>query len=506
MGVSLSNDDDYQAIIKITGRDNIPPNPERTKEAFARVGYQLGEAIADLIDNSIDAGAQDVLVRFLYGAKGIRRIFIADNGKGMSDTKLRDAMRFGSTITHSDRDLGKYGIGLKSASLSHCRTFSVITRDSTKQVSGRRWSNDAINKDWECGRLDPAGCRALMAAPFGPVAFEPSGTIVVWEDLIGFGSGQSKPDEIVNRAISSLSKDLGLVFHRHLKSGKIRIHLDCVVTGNHQGAVVQSVKPLDPFSYAKSGASNYPRTLIATLEGGDTIKLHAHIWPAKSNEEGYRLGGGKVAARQGFYFYRNDRLIQAGGWNGFRDDDAEPHLSLARVAVDLPPGIDVSIQKNKVERIPGDFVKSIRQSSDGEVTFPSYIKAAEKAYRTKGKATDHSDYPLVPKKGVSAEVQKVAQQYLSPESRRVREVDFRWGKLAAGTVVHVDRERQQIVLNELYRKPILAGKQASKNDAPMVKMLLFMLLSDYFDYQALTKARVEYLEALNLLLLKSIDG
>jgi HSP90 family molecular chaperone len=118
-----------------------PPNPERTKDAIARIGYSLEESIADLIDNSLDAQATDVLIRFIYDRKNIHRIFVVDNGHGMREETLRRAMQFGSTLRHEKTDLGKYGIGLKSASLSQCNQFSVISRVD-KEVSGRRWSSD----------------------------------------------------------------------------------------------------------------------------------------------------------------------------------------------------------------------------------------------------------------------------------------------------------------------------------------------------------------------------
>src|SRR4051794_35492511 len=91
---------DYIWKIDTKGVESTPPDPERTKDAFSRIGYSLEEAIADLVDNSIDAGAKDVLVRFLYDRKSIRRVFIVDNGRGMREETLRDAMRFGSTLKH----------------------------------------------------------------------------------------------------------------------------------------------------------------------------------------------------------------------------------------------------------------------------------------------------------------------------------------------------------------------------------------------------------------------
>src|SRR5262245_16860639 len=114
---------DYLTSIPTSGTEKTPPNPARTKMAFARVGYSLAEAVADLIDKSIDANASDVLVRLLYDRQGVHRVFIADNGKGMSESVLSKAMQFGSTVQHQPKDLGHYGIGLKAASFSQAATF-----------------------------------------------------------------------------------------------------------------------------------------------------------------------------------------------------------------------------------------------------------------------------------------------------------------------------------------------------------------------------------------------
>lgn len=495
---------DYLSPIETSGTEKTPPNPARTKMAFARVGYSLVEAIADLIDNSVDAKAGTVLVRFLYDKKGVQRIFIADDGKGMSEDVLSHAMQFGSTLPHRAKDLGQYGIGLKAASFSQCSTFSVISND-VREISGRRWTNASFERDWLCEKLAESGCRQLLLAPWSGLKLNQKGTIVVWDDLTGLKSGQSTPEETVNRALSELSNHLGLVFHRFLSSETLKILLDVQFVGKRESPSSQEVKPLDPFSYAKSGAIGYPKKFEVELGGDTRVDLNAHIWPPRSNEPAYRLGGGKVASRQGFYFYRNDRLIQAGGWNGYRDDDAEPHLSLARIAVDLPQNIDVSIQKDKVETLPRGFIDAVRQAAVGSIRFPDFIKKAQEVYRTRGRATDGSDFPLVPGRGLSKPLREAARKITAPGESRVRTIDFRWANLDAGTVFEIDRQRRRIVLNELYRKSILAGKRRSENDAQIFKAMLFLLVRDYFDFQAMTKARLEYLEGCNQLLLRSLN-
>lgn len=503
-----SLDSDYTLQIQTSGVESNPPNPERTKDAFSRIGYSLEEAVADLIDNSIDAGAADVLVRLVYDRKNIHRIFIVDNGHGMKEDILRQAMKFGSTLKHDKTDLGKYGIGLKAASLSQCEQFAVITR-SGSELSGRRWSTQSFQKDWLCEKLDQNGCAILMAASWGDLDLRKSGTIVMWEKLTCLQTGELGTSETVNKAISGLSKHLGLVFHRFLeKKNGLRIHLDSQYAGHKDSSIAQPVPPLNPFSYTASGARNYPKDFRIKLEGVGNLDLAAHIWPPKSRDEGYTLGGGKISSRQGFYFYRNDRLIQAGGWNGYRNDDAEPHVSLARVAVDIPPGaeghFDVMVQKSKVSP-PRDFVEAVRNAASGSIKFSDYVAKAIEAYRQKG-AAEEDDFPLVPWDGLSPKARDKAWEVLAPDERRVRKVGFAWKPLDRDVVFELDRERRKIVLNELHRKAILGGARRSKNDAGLFKATIFLLVQEYFDYQQTTKKRREFLDSCNKLLLHCLDG
>lgn len=496
----------YLAEIPTVGTVEIPANPAGTKMAFARVGYSLEPAIADLIDNSIDAQASDVLVRLVYDRKGVHRVFIVDNGRGMSETLLTQAMQFGAELPHQPKDLGKYGIGLKAASLSQCKVFSVITC-SHGNISGRRWSSESVggDGDWNCDKLSLPACREMIAAPWATLNLRKSGTIVIWDELTGFKSGQSSPEDTVNRAIDSLTAHLGMVFHRFLSKKKIRIFLSSQFAGREQSKVIQPVEALNPFSYPKSGAQGFPKTFALSLEGVGKITLDAHIWPPRSKEPGYKLGRGKTAARQGFYFYRHNRLIQAGGWNGYRDDDAEPHLSLARVSVELPSSIDVSIQKDKVDNLPRDFIDAVRNASSGSTRFPDFIKKAGDVYRKKSSKSEQQDFPLVPRRGFTKSTQVAAQKYVAFDEGRTRKVDFRWKRLEAGKIFEIDRDRRRISLNELYRTAILSGRRRSQNDAQLFKIMLFLLIKDYLDYSAMTKTRIETLDNYNQLLLRSLD-
>ena len=499
------NEQDYVLSAKAHGTEKTPPDSARVKEAFSRVGYALEESVADLIDNCIDAKASEVLVRFVHDAKQVQRIVIADNGNGMIEDVLREAMRFGSTLRHKSDDLGKYGIGLKAASFSQCDELSVVTRKAGK-ASGRRWSSASFGKDWLCEILEADDCSILLGAEWAGLDLRSAGTLVIWDKLSCLKvDGETSAAEAVEDAIGTLANHLGLVFHRFLDDGSIRIRIDSQLSTRPATDVVHQVEALDPFAYSQAGASNYPKRFSVSIDGVGEIDLHAHIWPKKSREQGFRLGGGKVSARQGFYFYRNNRLIQAGGWNGVRRDDAEPHLSLARVTIDLPAGIngfDVSIQKTKVN-VPQGFIDATQEAESGSTKFTDYIAKADEVYRAKGGEGD-DDFPLVPWQGLSGPARETARQTLARGEKRVRKVSFEWDDLDRGLVFEIDVDQRRIKLNEAYRKSLLNGGRRSKTDAQVIKTLIFFLVRNSFDKKLISRKLREEIEAYNQILLRCL--
>ena len=244
-------------------------------------------------------------------------------------------MRFGSRTEKSERALGKYGIGLKAASLSQAKIVTVLSKHKGRNV-GARWTFENIAKGWICQVLKTAQIAAFLADGMAPVGLRKSGTVVIWEELEHLAATKAGIDATIQQTIREVSHDIGLRFHRFIREKRLKVYLDVQTAGEPPTTIREEAAPLDPFDYPTSGREGYPKGFQVPLGPAGRLRIECHIWPAKSEEPGYKLGGGKVSARQGFYFYRNDRLIQAGGWNGCREDDNEPHLSLARVKVEPP--------------------------------------------------------------------------------------------------------------------------------------------------------------------------
>jgi hypothetical protein len=417
-------------------------------------------------------------------------------------------MTVGAKTGKTDASLGKYGIGLKSASLSQAKSFKVLSLRGGKGA-GRRWSLENIKNGWVCERLDGQAVAAFLSNSFGPISIKNSGTMVAWEELQHLKSSEVNIDSTITKAIKSILTELGLRFHRFLERNELNIFIDTQVIGQEESGIHLTVSPLNPFSYAVSGKEGYPKIFNIAIPNHGALCINAHIWPAKSNDSGYKLGGGKVSARQGFYFYRNDRLIQAGGWNGCREDDNEPHLSLARISVDLPPAFDSTFQLDVTKSTvvpPPEFVPAIGSATrTDKATFAKYVKDAQLAYRSQ-KKKDNATFKYVPGKGVPKTVRSVVEKTLWEKgSNSLKDIDFTWAALAPTVFVELDRLNRSVVLNSLYRSKVLNGSSASVNDAPLIKMLLFFLFHDELDRIASSAKYRDWLDKVNLALITTCN-
>jgi hypothetical protein len=493
--------------IRAIGAEEIPPDPRGMIAGVARYGYTLNDALADLIDNSLDAGARNVAARFVRDDQAVRRIVIADDGRGMDAAQLRSAMQFGVQLSHGRTALGKYGLGLKSASFSQCSAVSVLTRDTDGWVGGRRWTMTLIERGWICERLDPEDCSQLLEHDWLPARTSPTGTVVIWDELDRLRLGRSGVDAALRTFMKGLPIDLGIVFHRFLGDGRLSITLgsENVVAGAR--SATRTVEALDPFAHRQSGREGYPVTFGVHVGEGPPITLRAHIWPANSKDPAYRLGGGRIAERQGFYVYRNDRIVQGGGWNGWRQNDSEPHTSLARAALDLPPELDtrfrLDVKKSRLD-VPPEFITALDAARSGNTLLTDWIQAAVETYRSSDQRA-RRDAPTVLGRGLPARLQRFArrQENLTDVSA-AREVGFSWEALDDDHLFDVDRESGRILLNRELRSEILMGANASGADAPLVKTLLFLFLRAELDHQRSSAARRHKLDQANALLREAL--
>jgi len=299
-----------------------------------------------------------------------------------------------------------------------------------------------------------------------------------------------------------LQAHLGLFFHRFIEREQLKILLDQQVLGEQEHQICLEIEPLDPFGYRCSGSPDYPQTFEIRTNGLGTVRAVAHIWPPNSEDDEYRLEH-KAAARQGFYFYRNDRLIQAGGWNGLLQHETEPHNSLARVCIDLPPHLDgdfgLNVQKSAVIVPPGFTAAVTEAVSEQGHTFDAFRRTAQSVYRKQDRRANR-ELPLVPFRGLPVHLGYKARRLLYPGEEQVREVGFEWSDLDGEGLFEIDREHKRIRVNRRYRKQILKGSSPGAADVPLLKLLIFFLVEEDLDRERLPVARRRRLEQINALL------
>lgn len=464
------------AALEVEQTKTILPDAAGVFDAIARIGYEFEQAIADLVDNSIDADATEVLIRFFYDSRSVYSVAVIDNGHGMDGERADQAMAFGARTGKTDDDLGKYGMGLKSASFSQCRVLTVLSRKDGQTV-GRRWTAENVRKDWLCETIVRTPAERHLKVNSDRVNTSCHGTLVQWDELDELSHSVQRPAKTLEARFTQLSNHLGLVFHRFIEQGRIRIRMDSAdPDGGHRGPP-QQIKPLNPFPRYQ-GFPGYPRVFRFDYPGTGPLQCETHIWRRNATEAGFRLGGGRLAKRQGFYIYRNDRLIQPGGWNGLRND-AEVHTSLARVRFDVPPALDPvfkpTVQKSSVT-LPEGFVIALREGRSEDKTFTDFLSDAERAYRDL--PTGHNRDGLIPSSGMTRELTGRFEKILGPAVDDDDKVVFEWASLPDDEFFRVDPDTHTIVLNSAYRSSVLHGLRGSSGDAPVVKTLLMLLVKE----------------------------
>jgi hypothetical protein len=304
-------------------------------EALRGLGYNTQTALADIIDNSIAASASEVNIEFIW-AEQKSSVLCLDNGTGMTAAGLDRAMRLGDRSPLEERsakDLGRFGLGLKTASFSQCRRMTVATLGSDG-LHALRWDLDYLAASADDGwhlleGLHPGSEHYLERLS------SKTGTLVLWEELDRIVTQGVCVEDFLN-LVDKVEQHLGMVFHRYLEGKKPRLRI--LLNG-------QPVRPWDPFMTDHPGKPYNPP--IFQNPSRKDIKAECHVLPHKdmlTSAEFERLAGPEGwTAQQGFYIYRNERLLVAGSWLGLgtgRSWTKDEAHRLARIRLDIPNSSD----------------------------------------------------------------------------------------------------------------------------------------------------------------------
>lgn len=375
----------------------ITPSAARLTESLRDIGYDFPAAVADIVDNSIMAGASQVDVAIDFAGEE-SCVVIADDGEGMTSNGLLEALRYGSRRTYGRRDLGRYGLGLKTASLSQCRSVTVVTsrRTAAGTVVMRTLDLDLI-AEWDEWLVVEPPKDLVIARARERLASEP-GTVIIWRKLDRV-LPEKRPDggwarRRLEAMAAKTSEHLGIVFHRYLESAEA---LSLVITVNGQ-----KVQPWNPFAPSEPAQNELPMQRFEMTVGdvSGMVSLRRFVLPARdefsSHEQFERYSGPLNWNRQqGIYVYRADRLVQWGGWNGIRGIDE--HTKLARAALDFDTDLDsvfnINVSKMRVA-LPPQIRHMVERPINELCAYADdrYRKASRRAGGTQeppAPATDH---------------------------------------------------------------------------------------------------------------------
>lgn len=357
----------------------VIPSAKRLIHSLRDIGYDFKHAVADIVDNSIAAKASQVAIDMRFDGED-SWLRIADNGTGMSGTTITEAMRFGTEREYEADELGKFGLGLKTASLSQCFRFTVASRidKNTRRIEVRQWDLEHVESTnrWEIIDIPASDRPDALIEPLQ----NSTGTVVLWEQLdrvLGYKIPWG--DRARNgffRLAEELDLHLGMVFHRFL-SGEARRRKKLKITIN--GTTVEA---WDPFARSEKATISLPdqEFEITSDDGPGLVAYRPYILPPRerfsSLKEFERLAGpGKWNYQQGFYIYRADRMIQSGGWSYMRTSDE--HTKLARVALEFMPDLDSAFDLN-VAKARVNLPASLKQQLKSHIE--QLAKQARKAY------------------------------------------------------------------------------------------------------------------------------
>lgn len=310
-----------------------PPHAASLMESMRSIGYTLESALADLIDNSISASAKKIRIEFRpYDDPYVALI---DDGLGMTADVLINAMRHGSTNPLMERaldDMGRYGLGLKTSSLSQCRRMTVISKKDNC-IAAYCWDLDIVVERGAWVMLELNTCDFGEIPHFLDLDAQASGTIVLWQKLDKLIEGEGSPESAIGHQMSYAREHLALIFHRFLVKEGNKPRLSIFMNGSLLSIVDpfltdhKSTQPLDEENFTIEGRKVVVKPFILP----HSSKLTSSELQQAGGSDGFRNS-------QGFYIYRNRRLIIWGTW--FRLAKKDELSKLARVRVDIPNSLD----------------------------------------------------------------------------------------------------------------------------------------------------------------------
>lgn len=452
------------------------PSPDVLMNSMRSIGYNFKTALADIIDNSISANAKNIYISTPINNDEMF-ISILDDGFGMDDNELFNAMKYGSgRDNYGEKDLGRFGLGLKSASLSQCRILTVASMKNGK-INAYQWNLDdvVLEKRWDCLKLDDEEINKIPN--INSLKDLNQGTLVVWENFdIGFKKNNGKVREYLCDEMDDAELHLRLVFHRFLNN---QFHPIKMYINNFQ------LNGLDPFleNHAKTDTKNPSEIKI----DDSLVKIQSYILPHQndlSSNDIDNLGGIEYLKNgQGFYIYRNERLLIYGTWFRLSSSNISSELyKYGRIKVDIPNTLDemweIDIKKQNAV-IPNRLLNNLKK-----VVNTVCRSSTEKTSR-RTKLTLEKDDKRIWNKILSKENKE--RFYINNESNFVRDFLDEFEDKDKKKILHfLDVISSSVPYDDIYNA--MCNKKAEQNiDEDQFNSIILIGIDQYHRYKKITQ-------------------
>jgi Histidine kinase-, DNA gyrase B-, and HSP90-like ATPase len=456
-------------------KHELIPSAHRLITSLRDMGYDFSAAVADVTDNSIEALASKVEVD-VHSEGDDSWVRITDNGVGMKPAQIREALRYGTARKYdAKKSLGKFGLGLKTASMSQCQHLTVASRSNPgrPEIAAHAWdlSHVMATDRWEILEVGRDDHPELWHEPLR----EHTGTVILWRRLDRILGFKNPYGEMAKKRLAGMCKELeehlSMVFHRYIAGEAGRRKVRITVNG-------KAVRPWDPFVRQEEGTQRMePVTLHYDHEGTlGEILIEPFVVPHQaefSSPEAHAAAAGPLRwnRQQGFYIYRADRMIQGGGWSNLRTLDE--HTKLARVALSFDPRLDDAFRIN-VAKMRVQLPRQLREQFEKAIA--PVIKAAQAAYR---RVENDARIHPVSQEGVKAARTAVRNNIDAKPSARV----IPTASFAKNLVQKSGKEPGD---ERLWTMRELRGeldRVANSDERPIVRIVLERLLNDRSDEQ-----------------------
>jgi hypothetical protein len=442
---------------------NLEAKAYRTMIGLKDQGYSFNSAVGDIIDNCLSPKVKTTDIKLLFdkNKSGEFYLRILDDGIGMDSSELLEAMRYGSgeEDAYEKNDLGKFGMGMKTASTSQARSLTVLSKSRiTGRISAFKWDLDYVkaSEKWTILELDQKDINKILQQEsllfnehYKKINFSQSilklksWTMVCWDNTETINRDYAKystlkgAENFYTRTVNELVHYTSRTFGRFIEGklvNKIKISINGLLLSHW-----------DPFCMTESNTvvENPVEFKMDTKAGVfSPIKITRYILPAKegkysfSSREAWNKSYGSEGANdsQGFYIYRNNRLIDFGGWKSRRKKDE--HLKLARICIDLTDNHDrlfeLDVKKTRVV-----FPTELNEHFDDKIYAKYYTRAIERYNSSNKKTPVQNSFRNKSSKlvHVSNELVETGAVRISEDAKGKRiTVENKYGKITTDTV------------------------------------------------------------------------